>query len=95
LYERLKYNPSAELYAERMSDQIVLVTRKGQVTIPASKRKKYGIREGMRVIVKDGGDGIVIKPIIPIEEMAGVDADKIGLEQMRKKLDDIRARDRY
>jgi len=78
-----------------MSEQVVLVTRKGQVTIPASKRKKYGIREGMRVIVKDGTDGIVIKPIIPIEEMAGVDAHKINLEQMRKKLDDIRARDRY
>jgi AbrB family looped-hinge helix DNA binding protein len=78
-----------------MSDQIVLVTRKGQVTIPASKRKKYGIKEGMRVLVKDGIDGVVIKPITPIEDLAGVDAGKVGLEHMRKKLDDIRSRDRY
>jgi len=78
-----------------MSDQIVLVTRKGQITIPVSKRKKYGIREGMRVLVKDSNQGILIRPITPIEDLAGVDARKISLEQMRKKLDDIRSRDRY
>lgn len=78
-----------------MSDQVVLVTRKGQVTIPASKRKKYGIREGMHVLVKDSTEGIIIKPITPIEDLAGIDAGKIGLEQMRKKLDVIRSRDRY
>jgi len=72
-----------------------LVTRKGQITIPASKRKKYGIREGMRVLVKESSDGILIKPIIPIEDLAGIDAGKVTSEQMKKKLDDIRSRDRY
>lgn len=78
-----------------MSEQVVLVTRKGQVTIPASKRKKYGIRQGMRVLMRDNGEGILIKPITPIEDLAGVDAGKISLEQMRKKLDDLRTQDRY
>ncbi len=78
-----------------MSEQTVLVTRKGQVTIPVSKRRKYGIKEGMRVLVKDSGDGIVISPVTPIEELAGVDAGKISLEQMRKKLDRLRSHDRY
>jgi len=72
-----------------------LVTRKGQVTIPISKRKKYGIREGMRVLIKDSNEGILITPITPIEDLAGVDAGRISLEQMRKQLDDIRAHDRY
>jgi len=72
-----------------------LVTRKGQVTIPVSKRKKYGIREGMRVLIKDSSEGILITPITPIEDLAGVDVGRISLEQMRKKLDDMRARDRY
>ena len=49
----------------------------------------------MRAIVTDGAEGTLIKPLTPIEEMVGVDADKIGSEQMRKKLDGIRARDRY
>jgi len=73
----------------------VLVTRKGQVTIPASKRRKYGIKEGMRVLVRDSGEGVLITPIIPIEDLAGVDAGKVSLEQMRKELDDLRSRDRY
>ena len=73
----------------------MLVTRKGQVTIPVSKRRKYGIREGMRVLMRDSGEGIVIKPITPIEDLAGVDAGKISLGQMRKKLDDLRTQDRY
>ena len=78
-----------------MSEQTVLVTRKGQVTIPVSKRKKYGIREGMHVLMSDSSEGIMIKPITPIEDLAGVDANKISLEQMRKKLDDLRTQDRY
>lgn len=78
-----------------MSEETVLVTRKGQVTIPVSKRKKYGIKEGMRMLVKEAGDGILIKPITPIEDLAGVDAGKVSLEQMRKELDEMRARDRY
>jgi len=78
-----------------MSEEVVLVTRKGQVTIPASKRKKYGIKEGMRVLIKDGAGGIIITPITPIEELAGVDADKISMSEMRRKLDEIRSRDRY
>lgn len=72
-----------------------MVTRKGQVTIPASKRRKYGIKEGMRVLVRDSGEGVLITPIIPIEDLAGVDAGKVSLEQMRKELDDLRSRDRY
>jgi len=78
-----------------MSEEIVLVTRKGQVTIPASKRKKYGIREGMRVLVKESSDGIIIKPITPIEDLAGIDAGKISLDEMKRKLDEMRRQDRY
>ncbi len=78
-----------------MSEETVLVTRKGQVTIPASKRRKYGIREGMRVLVRDSDEGVLITPIIPIEDLAGADAGKVSLVQMRKELDDLRARDRY
>lgn len=78
-----------------MSEEIVLVTRKGQVTIPAAKRKKYRIREGMRVLVKESGDGILIRPITPIEDLAGVDAGKVSLEEMKKKLDGTRRQDRY
>ena len=49
----------------------------------------------MRVLVKDGSEGILIKSIMSIENLAGVDAGKLSLKQMRRKLDDMRAHDRY
>ena len=38
-------------------------TAKGQMTIPAALRRKYGIKNGTRIIVTDIGDGIALKPI--------------------------------
>ena len=95
MYAQLKYNYLPELYPSAMAEETVLVTRKGQVTIPVDHRKKFGIREGMRVAVTDTGDGILIKPIIPIQDLAGIDAGKIAITEMRKKLDAMRAHDQY
>lgn len=39
------------------------VTAKGQITIPAKLRRKYGIEAGTRIIVIDNGDSIILKPI--------------------------------
>jgi len=90
-----KYNYSGELYQSVMSEETVLVTRKGQVTIPVEHRRKFGIREGMRVVVKDAGDGILIKPITPLQDLAGIDAGKVAISEMRKKLNAMRTHDRY
>jgi AbrB family looped-hinge helix DNA binding protein len=30
-----------------------IVTRKGQITLPISLRRKYGIKEGMKVTIED------------------------------------------
>jgi AbrB family looped-hinge helix DNA binding protein len=38
-------------------------TVKGQIVIPASLRKKYGIKNGTKIIVTDIGDAIVLKPV--------------------------------
>lgn len=37
--------------------------KKGQIVIPSILRKKYGIKEGTRIILLDKGDSIVLKPI--------------------------------
>lgn len=39
------------------------VTRKGQVTIPVSVRKRLGLRQGDRVAFVDEDDRIVLKPV--------------------------------
>lgn len=38
-------------------------TAKGQIVIPAILRRKYGIKEGTRIVIVDNGDSIVLKPI--------------------------------
>ncbi len=38
-------------------------TVKGQIVIPAVLRRKYGIKNGTKIIVTDIGDAIVLKPV--------------------------------
>jgi len=38
-------------------------TTKGQIVIPASLRRKYGIKMGTKVIVTDNGDSICLVPV--------------------------------
>jgi len=38
-------------------------TVKGQIVIPAALRRKYGIKNGTKIIVVDNGDSIGLKPV--------------------------------
>ena len=38
-------------------------TVKGQIVIPAALRRKYGIKNGTKIIITDVGDAIVLKPV--------------------------------
>jgi len=75
--------------------EVVSVTRKGQVTFPIALRRKYGIREGMKMIVEDSGSGIALKPIPRLEDLAGIDAGKMTLAEAFAILDKMRSEDRY
>jgi AbrB family looped-hinge helix DNA binding protein len=72
--------------------ETIKVTRKGQVTIPAPLRKKYNIREGMRIGVADTPSVLVLKPIPDMNDWAGADAGKYTYEEMTRKLDRLRDR---
>jgi AbrB family looped-hinge helix DNA binding protein len=74
---------------------ITRVTRKGQVTIPAEFRKQHGISEGSRVSFRESKAGLILEPVPNIEDLAGVDSQKISYKQAAKKLDETRANDRY
>jgi bifunctional DNA-binding transcriptional regulator/antitoxin component of YhaV-PrlF toxin-antitoxin module len=73
----------------------VLVTRKGQVTVPVELRRKYKIVEGMKLTVEDSPSGIVFKVIPKIEDLAGVDSQTITIEKANEILDKMRSEDRY
>jgi AbrB family looped-hinge helix DNA binding protein len=72
-----------------------LVTRKGQVTIPVELRRQYKIVEGTKLTVEDSPQGIVFKVTPKIEDLAGVDAQKITIEKAVEIIDKMRAQDRY
>lgn len=71
----------------------VIVTRKGQTTIPAVLRKKYRIGEGTRLRVVDTDDGILFKPSPSTIDLAGSGSKYASSEEMKKRLDDLRNED--
>jgi AbrB family looped-hinge helix DNA binding protein len=75
--------------------EVVSVTRKGQVTVPIALRRKYGIKEGMKMVVEDSGSGVAFKPIPKLEDLAGIDAGEMTIEEAFAVLDKMRSEDRY
>jgi len=71
------------------------VARKGQVTIPIEQRRKYGIKEGMKILVRDDPKGILLTPVTRVTDLAGIDAGKISIKEMKKRLDRMRSEDRH
>ena len=75
-----------------MSDEVV-VTRKGQTTIPVKLRVKYGMEEGTRLIVVDTGDGVVFKRAVTMSDLAGTGAAHGTPQGMKSRLDKLREED--
>ena len=38
-------------------------TTKGQIVIPSSLRRKYGIKVGTKILIFDDGERIILKPV--------------------------------
>jgi len=75
-----------------MTEEVV-VTRKGQTTVPARLRKKYGISEGTRLRVEDTGKGILFRKADSTLELIGTGARHASVEEMKELLDEMRAED--
>jgi len=71
----------------------VVVTRKGQTTIPAKLRMKYRIEEGTRLEVIETEEGILLKPKRSTIDLAGSGSKYSTPEEMKKLLDRLREED--
>lgn len=71
----------------------VVVTKKGQTTIPVRLRKKFKIEEGTRLEVIETEEGILFKPKKSIWDMAGAYSKFATPEEMKKLLDKLREED--
>jgi AbrB family looped-hinge helix DNA binding protein len=73
-----------------MAEEVV-VTRKGQTTVPIRLRKKYGISEGTRLKVEDTGAGILLRKAESVLDLVGTGAKSASVHEMKKLLDEMRA----
>jgi AbrB family looped-hinge helix DNA binding protein len=71
----------------------VVVTRKGQTTIPVKLRRKYKIEEGSKLEVIDTENGILFKPKMTTTDLFGSGAKYATVKEMNKLLDELRAED--
>jgi AbrB family looped-hinge helix DNA binding protein len=76
-----------------MTAEEVMVTRKGQVTIPVKLRKKFKIEENSKVQIVEEDGKIVIKKRPSIFELAGSAAGEANVEELKQMLDEMRAED--
>lgn len=47
--------------------ETLIVSSRGQITLPAALRKRVGIKEGSAVIIEDRGSELVLKPAAVLE----------------------------
>ncbi len=71
----------------------VVVTKKGQTTIPAKFRKKFKIEEGTRLEVVETDEGILFKPKKSFWDLFGSGAPYATVEEIKSELDRLREED--
>jgi len=76
-----------------MTASEVVVTRKGQITIPVELRRKFNIEESSKVEVIEEEGKIVIKKRPSIFDLAGSGAGKGDVEELKMMLDEMRNED--
>lgn len=69
----------------------VVVTRKGQTTIPQTLREKYRLAKGTKLEVIDTGEGVLFKKAASTLDLVGT--SRRAYDQLRTRLDEIRRED--
>ncbi|MDG6976031.1 MAG: AbrB/MazE/SpoVT family DNA-binding domain-containing protein [Nitrososphaerota archaeon] len=69
----------------------VLVTRRGQTTIPLEVRRKLGIEEGSRLRVDVEGHRVVLTKVPSLFDLSGT--SPLSREEANKQLDEMREED--
>jgi AbrB family looped-hinge helix DNA binding protein len=78
---------------QNVAEKEVVVTKKGQTTIPVKLRKKYKIQEGTKLAVIDTEEGILLKPKKSIWDMIGAYSNTTTAEEIEKLLDKLKHED--
>ncbi|MDD3793105.1 MAG: AbrB/MazE/SpoVT family DNA-binding domain-containing protein [Candidatus Bathyarchaeota archaeon] len=71
----------------------VVVTKKGQTTIPVQLRRKFRIEEGTRLEVIETSEGILFKPKKSFWDLIGSGAPYATVEEVKSELEKLRKED--
>ena len=75
------------------------VSSKGQITLPARERRKFGIAPHSTVEIISDDNGILVRPMRSISELSGVFRDRvprgkpIGWDEERRRMEEAVARE--
>jgi len=76
----------------KMENEVV-VTKKGQTTIPVQLRRKFRIEEGTRLEVIETSEGILFKPKKSFWDLIGSGAPYATVEEVKSELEKLRKED--
>lgn len=68
------------------------VTRKGQITIPASFRNRNAIKVGSSVELIEAGHRLIVEPIPELLDQVGIDKGRYSPLKLKKMLDESRSK---
>jgi AbrB family looped-hinge helix DNA binding protein len=71
--------------------EVVTLSSKGQIVIPAKVRKKFSLKEGDSLVLMEENNAIRLQPLVNLSELWGVDTLKdtgAMLKELRKEWDD-------
>jgi len=76
-----------------MTTKELVVTQKGQVTIPIKLRRKFGIKTNSKVEIVEEDGKIVIKKLPSFLDLVGSGAKEAPVKEVKRMLDEMRAED--
>lgn len=70
---------------------VVTLSSKGQIVIPAKFRKRLSLKEGASLVIVEEDNAIRLQPLVDLSELWGIDRlENTGeaLKELRKEWDD-------
>ena len=64
--------------------EVVKLSSKGQIVIPAKIRKELKLSKGDKLLLERDGDAIILRPMVKLSKLRGVDKIEGASEEIEK-----------
>lgn len=64
--------------------EVVKLSSKGQIVIPAKIRKELKLSKGDKLLIERKGDAIILRPMVKLSKLRGVDKIEGASEEIEK-----------